>query len=312
VTRVEQPSALPVAAAVAGRPRVSLAIGALLISASAILIDRAATSPATASFFRSLLALPLLLLVALVERRRLGNPTRQQVVTAVVAGVLLAGDVLLWTQAIYEVGAGVATVLVNIQVVIVPLLALAVDREPVSRRFVGALPFACAGVVLAGGVLEHGVGGPHALRGTIEAVLAALSYSGFLFLLRRSGRRGPIVQPYMIVTVSSALASLVVGPFWRGVDLHPPAASLGWLALTALSGGVLGWLLIATATPRLDSHVGAVLLLLTPVGSLALAAAILGERPTPLQLAGSALILTSAYAVAADRGPRRLAPSSRG
>ncbi len=142
--------------------------------------------------------------------------------------------------------------LVNVQVVIVPLLALAVDREPVSRRFVAALPFACAGVVLAGGVLEQGVGGPHALRGTVDAVLAAVSYSGFLFLLRRSGRRGPIVQPYTIVMLSCGLASLLVGPFWRGVDLHPPASSLGWLVLTALTGGVLGWALDRhrLATPR--------------------------------------------------------------
>jgi drug/metabolite transporter (DMT)-like permease len=298
-------------AAVAARPRVGVALGALCLSASAVMIDRAATSPGTASFFRSLFALPLLCLLAAVERRRGAAPTRSQLATAAAAGVLLAGDVLLWTQAIFDVGAGVATVLVNVQVVIVPLLALGIDREPLSRRFLATLPFACLGVVLAGGVVEHGVGGPHALRGTIDAVVAALCYSGFLFLLRRSGQRGPVVQPYLVVTASAGVASLAGGAVWRGIDLTPPAPALAWLALTALAGGVLGWLLIAGATPRLDSHVGAVLLLLTPVGSLALGALVLGERPTPLQLAGSALILAAAYAVAVDRSRGRLTAGGR-
>lgn len=299
------------AAAVAARPRLGVAVGALCLSASAVLIDRAATSPGTASFFRSLFALPLLVVLAVVERRRMGAPSRAQVATCALAGVLLAGDVLLWTQAIYDVGAGVATVLVNVQVVIVPLLAFGIDREPVSRRWLAALPFACVGVVLAGGVAEHGAGGPHAVRGTVDAALAAFAYSGFLFLLRRSGQRGPIVQPYVVVTVASGLASLAGGALWRGIDLRPSATALGLLALTALAGGVLGWLLIAGATPKLDSHVGAVLLLLTPVGSLALGAAMLGERPTALQLGGSALILAAAYAVAAEGGRRRVAAGAR-
>jgi len=51
------------------------------------------------------------------------------------AGALFAGDMLLWTQAIGEVGAGLSTVLVNVQVVMVALLAWAVDREPVPHRF---------------------------------------------------------------------------------------------------------------------------------------------------------------------------------
>lgn len=42
---------------------------------------------------------------------------------------------LLWTRAIVEIGAGLSIVLVNLQVVLVPLLAWLVDREPVTRRF---------------------------------------------------------------------------------------------------------------------------------------------------------------------------------
>jgi hypothetical protein len=44
------------------------------------------------------------------------------------------------TQAIPEVGAGLSTVLVNTQVVIVPLLAWLVDRERSGPRFVLSCP----------------------------------------------------------------------------------------------------------------------------------------------------------------------------
>ena len=56
------------------------------------------------------------------------------------AGVLFAGDMLLWTMAIAEIGAGLSTVLVNTQVVLVPLLAWLVDRELVTHRYLVALP----------------------------------------------------------------------------------------------------------------------------------------------------------------------------
>jgi drug/metabolite transporter (DMT)-like permease len=46
----------------------------------------------------------------------------------------------------------------------------------------------------------------------------------------------------------------------------------------------VGGLLVAAASPGLASHVGAVLLMLTPVGAVVLGAVVLGERPTPLQL----------------------------
>jgi drug/metabolite transporter (DMT)-like permease len=202
---------------------------------------------------------------------------------------------LLWTQAILEVGAGLSTVLVNAQVIVVPLLAWLIDREHISRRFLLALPAMIAGVLLTGGVLEQGVSGRDPTLGTVHAVLAALCYSGFLYLLRRGGQH-QAVQSYTDVIVVAAVASLVVGALWHGVALDPGWAAIGWLALVALLGQVLGWLLVAIATPHLPSEIGAALLLLTPIGALLLGAAVLSERPTALQLVGCALILATAYA----------------
>lgn len=282
-----------------------MALGALGVSTSAVFIDLSGASPATASFYRSFLSLPLLLPLALRERRA-GRPrSARERWLAVLGGVLFTGDMLLWTEAIGEVGAGLSTVLVNAQVVMVPLLALVVDGERPRPRYLWALPWLVLGVVLTGGVLESGVPGTSPGWGTAHAVLAAVCYSGFLFLLRRGGRGsggGSPVRTYADVIAVSALLSLAVGPVWHGLDLLPGWSAVGWLALTALTGQVLGWLLVARAAPRLSSDAGAVLLMLTPVGALVLGAVVLGERPSALQLVGAALMLVSAYAATRTGG----------
>ncbi len=286
-------------------PAWTMAAGALGISTSAVFLDLSGGTPATATFFRCLFAVPMLLPLVRREARRAPTPSRRQVAYAVVAGVLFAGDALWWTQAIGEVGAGLSTVVVNAQVVLVPLLALVIDREPVTRLFLALLPVLTVGIVLAGGVVEQGVAGSDPVAGTAHALLAAVCYSGFLYLLRLGGGRGAVVQTYGVVVVAAATTALVVGPFWGGLTLTPGWDQVAWFALIAAVSQVGGWLLLALASPRLRPEVGAALLLLTPVGSLVLAALVLGERPSLLQLLGCVLVLVSAYLVSARRRPRR-------
>lgn len=283
------------------RATLGLALGALSVSGTPVVIGLSGASPGTASFYRCLLALPPLAALAVRERGRQDALPRGYVLQAVVAGVLFAGDMLLWTEAIGEVGAGLSTVLVNVQVVFVPLLARLVDGEPIARRYPPAMAVALLGVVLTSGLVESGAAGRDPVRGTVHAVLAALCYSGFLFLLRRGGQAGGAVRTYATAIAAAALTSLIAGTFWHGVRLLPGWSTVAWLLLVAVCGQVVGWLLVAVSAPRLPSHVGAVLLLLTPVGAVVLGALVLGERPTPLQLFGAALILAGAYAVAAPR-----------
>jgi drug/metabolite transporter (DMT)-like permease len=62
-------------------------------------------------------------------------------------------------------------------------------------------------------------------------------------------------------------------------------------------------LLISRSLPRLPAAITSVILLLQPVGAMALASAALGERPSVEQLAGAALILVGV--VVATSGHRR-------
>ncbi|KWX19686.1 permease, DMT superfamily [Mycolicibacterium wolinskyi] len=288
-------------AMVTDRPALTTALGALGVSASGLFVALSATSPGTASFFRCVFALPLLAPLAVAEWRRRGVPPARQQGWAAAAGVLFAADALLWTQAIYEVGVGITAVLVNTQVVIVPLLARFIDREPLSRHFVTLLPVVVVGTVLTGGILETGVIGTAPVAGTVHAALAAVCYSVFLFLLRRGGPDRPQVQSYVAIMASAAIGALAGGALWGGVTLMPGWGAMGWLVLTAITGQVLGWLLVALGSPLLRAEVSSALLLLTPIGALVLGAAFLGQVPSMWQMVGSLLILCSAYLITTRR-----------
>lgn len=287
--------------AITDRPVLASAVGAIGVSTSGLFVALSTTSPGTASFFRCVFALPLLAPLAVAEWRRRGGLTARQHGWAAAAGVLFAADAMLWTQAIFEVGVGLSAVLVNTQVVMVPLLARVIDRELLSARFITLLPVVLVGVVLTGGVFETGVTGTAPVAGTVHSILAALCYSAFLFLLRRGGSDRPPVQSYVTIMGSAAAAALVGGALWGGISLAPGWSSAGWLVLTAVFGQVLGWLLIALGSPSLRVEVSSALLLLTPVAALVLAAVFLAQLPTVLQTLGCILILGCAYAVATSR-----------
>jgi drug/metabolite transporter (DMT)-like permease len=271
---------------------VAVAVGALAVSTTAIFIDLSGASSATSSVWRCLLAAPLVALAARWEPRaaRTAPPPRQRVALAALCGALFAGDMIFWAQSIGEIGAGLSTVLVNAQVIIVPGLAWAIDRERPPLRYFVALPLMCFGVAMAGGLADGAGAGSRAAIGTLHALLAAGAYSGFLFLLRRLGD-ATAVRSYRDTLAVAALVSLVAGAFTGGLTVHPGWTAFGWLVLVAAVGQAPGWALVAVGSPRLSTSHAAALLLLTPVGALVMSIVLLDQVPTELQVLGCALVV---------------------
>lgn len=133
-------------AAIAARPRLTALLGAISISLSGVLYLYADVSPETGSFFRALYGLPLLALAAVIERRSAGPLPRRGVSLAALAGVLFAVDIIFWHHSIEFIGAGLATVLGNLQVVVVAIAAWVLFGERPAARTLIALPIILFGV----------------------------------------------------------------------------------------------------------------------------------------------------------------------
>jgi drug/metabolite transporter (DMT)-like permease len=292
------------------RPTLAGVLGALVIAFSAILVRLSDASPSTAAVFRCAYALPILAVLAARERRRYGPRSARDRRLALAAGVLFAADLTCWHHAIEAVGAGLATVLANTQVVLVGLLAWAVLRERPDRRSLLAVPVVLVGVVLISGVVGAGAYGDDPALGVVMGLLTALTYAGFLLLLRQGNmdlRRpaGPLFETTLVATVAAALGGWAVGD----VNLVPDWPGHGWLVLLALSSQVVGWLLISVSLPRLPAVTTSIVLTLQPVGSVLLGIALLGESPSAVQLLGVLVILAGVVAATASVPRRRGIPA---
>ncbi len=274
------------------RPILTAVLGALTIAGSAIVVRLADVEPSTAAFFRLAYALPPLALLAWLERRRYGPRAPGQSRLAWIAGAFFAVDLILWHHAINQVGAGLATVLGNTQVVVVPLAAWAFLRERPSGRVAISVPVVLTGVVLISGVIGVGAYGENPVLGVLLGLGTGLAYGGFILIQRGANAdiRRP-AGPLFEASLSGALVTLAIGMPLGEIDLVPSWPSHGWLLLLALGVHVVGWLLISLSLPRLPAALTSVVLTIQPVGSVLLGIVILAEAPSSFQLLGVAFIL---------------------
>jgi drug/metabolite transporter (DMT)-like permease len=287
--------------------------GAACISSSAVVMKLAGSSASVTALGRCAFALPVLGLLTMLDRRRGAAPLAARGRwLARLSGVLLAADLVLWSHSIGAIGAGLGTVIPNLQVLIISLLGWLVLGERPRRSLLFAAPVMLAGLVLVGGLTgAHAYGADPAL-GVLEGGGVAVLYSLYIMTLRQatspasftgsaagSSPRPPAAaapRPSAVAalyeaTLGAALGSVVLGLVLRDFRLGPAWPALGWLILLALTSQVIGWLLITVSMPRLPAWMIGVVLLTQPAGSVILGYLVLGEHPSAVQVLGVGLML---------------------
>jgi drug/metabolite transporter (DMT)-like permease len=287
------------------RPLALSCLGAALLGLTGVLFQLSGTSPATGAFFRCLYALPVLWLLARYERRATGDgdPTTHARPLAWAAGVVLGADLVVWQRSVIDVGAGLATVLGNTQLVFVVLASAVLFGERVTGRLAIAIGTMLAGVVLISGALEQHPYGADPARGVVFGIAAGALYAAYIMLVRRAGGGRPTVGPLVDATAAAALTAALLGAALGELDLTPSWSAQGWLLLTALVGQVLGWVLLTVPSGRLPASATSMALTLQPVSGVLYGMALLSERPSALQLAGVLVVVGGFLAAVRSRAP---------
>jgi drug/metabolite transporter (DMT)-like permease len=269
-------------------------------------------SPATGVFFRCLFGLPLLVLVARGEVRSLGPMSRRTVELSAIAGVFFAVDLITFHIVVDLMGAGLATVMGNLQVVIVALAAWLLLGERPRRQVFIAIPVMLTGVVLISGVVGAEAYGQDPRVGVAIGLVTAVAYSGYLLVIRRASPDHRPAGPVAIATAVTAVIAGLLGAATGTLDLSPGWPALGYLIAYGVVSQSIGYVAIQAALPRLPAVISSVLLLVQPVATLVLGVVLLGEDPSGEQLAGVLLVVggiaiaTGAFArLAAAAGLRR-------
>lgn len=272
------------------------ALGAFIISFSGTYVRLADTQPATVAFWRCFWAAPFLLLLARREDRRLGPRSRRQRKIGLWAGIAFAIDLIFWHWSIKEIGAGIGTVLGNLSVVVMTLIAWLLLGEKPQRRILIALPIVFFGVALTGGLITGHAYGNRPALGVLFGILCSIAYGSYLLLIRQGHVEGKrLVGPLADATVVAGVVCLLIGPVVGGIDLTPNGASQFWMIMLAWTCQILGWLVITYGLGNLPASLGGIILLLQPAAGVLISAVVLGERPSVEQITGCLIILIGIF-----------------
>lgn len=282
-------------------------IGSFTVGFSPVFIRMAGENTATSVLFRFGLALVPLLFLAIWERRLNGPMPRRTLLLHLLGGVFFGLDVGLWTQGVMLAGAGIATVAGNLQVIIVPLIALVIFREKLSVAFIAAIPIMLTGVLLLSGIIESGDLTGDVFIGVLLAVAGGFAYSVYILILGRARAAGHASTQVFLATLSTTIVGTSVSTAFGAPNLTPPMTAVLILTATALFGQVIGWIATSNALARLDSATGSMLLLMQPLIAIMAGLILLNEQISLLQWVGVIAIIATVMfiSLASTSGERR-------
>jgi drug/metabolite transporter (DMT)-like permease len=248
---------------------------------------------ATGAGVTTLLSIRFLLAAALfwaiVVVRGVALPSRRVLVTCLALGALgYAAQAGLFFGALTHIDASLTSLLLYLYPMLVFLGAVALGRERVTGRRIGALGLASAGAAL---VLMGGSLGALDGTGVAMALGAAVIYAGYILVADRVVGGLDAFLMAALVTTGAAASTLVVGAGSGSLDLHFAAAGWGWIAAMALGSTVLGVSAFFVGLREVGPASASIVSTAEPVITVALATMIYGEALGASQLAGGILVL---------------------
>jgi drug/metabolite transporter (DMT)-like permease len=251
------------------------------------------------------------------RRRGLLDLDRRAVVVALALGVLYVGNSGTYYAGLESVDASLAALIVYIYPALVAVLSLRIGRRLEGARAWLALGLALVGVALTLGGINTANAPP--VGALLLVVASPVIYAVWIVLAARlSGeRRDPSDGPAGDAAAAGASAaaatalmmSVTAAVYWgtavvAGRPVEPGAIpAVAWPGLLAI-GAVATFLAIQgfyAGAQRVGAAQAALLSTIEPLWTIALAALLLRETLSPLQLAGGALILVGV--VIAQTGP---------
>jgi drug/metabolite transporter (DMT)-like permease len=257
------------------------------------LADDAGASLTSSLFVR--FAVASLVFAAIVRATDRVGALRRMPRRMVVAGLLLGAvgysvQSGLYFGAIERLDVSMVSLLLYTYPAFVTVAAIALGRATASLRTTAALTVASAGLVLV--LLAAGTGA-FDLVGALLAIGASVAYTVYILVSDRViGGVDPFVLSGLVLagaTVSFTVAGLATGT----LSLALSAEAWLWLVLMALVSTVVAVSAFFAGLRLVGPSEAAILSTFEPPVTVALAFLVLGERLTPAQLVGGALVLAA-------------------
>lgn len=265
----------------------ALVLSAICFGANAIparIASGAGVGGADLSAVRSIALFLVLAVYALAARPALAVPRRERPALAgfAVAGALVG---MCYLSAVAYIPIGVAAMVFYTYPALIALATPFVDGRRLTGAALVAFLMAAAGVALAVGTQASNLD----WRGLALAAMASLAAAAQLFFASRAPGGGGFVTAFWSQVVMIPIlvaAALAVGP------ASPQAWAQTWAAGALVIVLFCGAFVLQVVGMRATSAAAAgVIYCLEPIVAIAGAAAFLGERLSPAQYAGAALVV---------------------
>ncbi|MEJ6006946.1 DMT family transporter [Paucibacter sp. AS339] len=289
-----QPSSTGLAFVAACGAGVLWGTGALIVN---LLVEKHGFSPANISFWRFLVGAVVLL--AVFGRHISWNRLRPLLGTVLLAGVGMAGYVLLWFLGIEQMGAAVPTLIaLCLPPVIVTAVAVARGQERADLQLLSVLSGAIIGTALI--VVQHGPqanssgSANGALLGVVFSVGSALLYAGFSSI---SGRISIALGAGPATACLTLVAAAAMGLFglYRPLTWPSEVPPQAWFLYLGVVTAALALLAFSWGAARLKPTALTIATLLEPLTAVVLSTVLLGQHLSAMQWFGGAMLLLSIW-----------------
>lgn len=245
-------------------------------------------NPESVLFFRYLMAIPILALM-IHARGRSFRVNRREALTLIGMGLLVAVSSLTLFQSYNFMEAGIASTILFVYPIMVALIMSLIFKEKLSLQTGICLLMALGGIAM---LYKGGDGTTLSLTGTILALLSALTYAIYIVGINQSTLKNTATLTVTFYVLVFGV-SLFIIRLLTGVELTIPSKWYLWANLLALAifPTAISFLCTTSAIQYIGSTPTAILGALEPVTAIIFGITVFGERLTPREAMGIALIL---------------------
>ena len=244
-------------------PRLGLAaliVANMLLALGAMLVRLADTGPVASAFWRMMIALPLIVLLAAVTAKEKPAFTPAIILIIAASGLFFAADLAAWHLGIVRTKLANATLFGNSASLIFPIYGFIAARLWPTRRQGMALLIATAGAALLMG--RSAEISPEHLVGDLLCLLAGVFYAAYFIAIARA-RETLAPLPLLAASTLASAVPLLALAWVMGERIMPG----DWtpLILLALCSQVIGQGLLTFALGRMSPLVIGLALMTQPV-----------------------------------------------
>lgn len=264
--------------------------------------------PITVLFLRFSIAAVVMIGLMLITKTKF--PRGMLLLELILLGAVgYVGESLAYFMALTMASAGLVALLLYVYPALVTVLAAVFLKEHLTPAKVIALFLALSGTALTIRLTSGGN-----MLGILLGIAAAVDYALYILISSRIVRRsGSLGSTAVIITSTAVVYGGVVSV--RGMML--PVNAVGWIAIVAIAlvSTVLSFVTFFAGLKRIGPTAASTLSTCEPIVAVALAAIVLGESITPIQLIGGLFIIAAVIVLAradARRAKLRAKPVESG